>query len=332
MNETPIETTETTEAPRDPIAAALAAMEAIDPQEGTPEAPEPAEDEGAPEDGDEGSEPSESPKGAEKGPEEAGEDELVSPRLAMLARREKQLREEQARRAAEIESREKELEERLKAIEQFEAAKRQAQSDPAALFEALGISEGYKDIAAQLWAKELGEDAPAELKEQQRYRTLEARMNEQARRYEEAIKQQEQRLEQMKWERQAREYENGVSDFLGKLPEKYVHLGALVQEDRGGALHEVLQVATQLLERDSSHVPTPEELADVMEEHLERQLSRFKGLYERRENRGAAAEKRPAKKTLKNQTSTTTRPKKPALSEEERVARARAVLDQALDS
>ena len=308
------------------VAAAMAAVET--PMEGevidapvVEEPPEPAE---APEDGEAPVADEAEEKPAEGAPEAAAdppEPELEAPLLAKIAKRERRQRDEHKARMAEIKEQEEALAERTKSLEAFEVAKARVQSDPVAFFESLGIKEGFANIASQLWHRELGDDAPAEFKQQQQYRTAEARILELERRHEKALEDQKAQMEQIQTQQRVREFDARNESYLKNLGDSMPHLAAEAAGDMHGAKEAMANVALMMFEQDSSHTPEPAEIATYIEEQLEKSMAKFGHLYAKKNGKPAAKDEEPIKPIT---TTTTTRKRAPALTDAERIARATA--------
>lgn len=325
--ETPAVTEAAATDTRSPVERALAAVTDIDARS----APEP-EPEAPQED---------PPKPEEKGPEKPLEEpalEAASPQLAAIARREKKQREAHEVRMTELKAKEAELTAAQERIEAFEAAKKRAMHDPVGFYKTLGVEKGYADIARELYAAELGDDAPKELKERSVTRRLEQQIDELRREREEEKRARTEEQRQSRERAAMSQYQGQLLDYSKAIPETLPHLRVLAKDDPQSVADTLFRLAVQVA-KDASPgdtPPTAAKLAEMYEASLRKEFARFGEIYVSKTPQDpklttpAVAEelKSASPRTLTNaSTATRTTPRPPALTEDERVARAVQVLE-----
>jgi len=204
-------------------------------------------------------------KGEEPAPApDSAELSAVSPQLALLARREKELRESRANLEAEINRR---------VTEQIEAyknsLKKKATDTPGQFYrEELGI-EKPEDIATDLWYESLGDEAPESF-----------RRKYEARKLQEKLQAMEQKLEDFKREQATREiqaqrqaYVSGLQAQLNSLPDSMPYLRVEYEADPVGTLDALCTAAANMM--GSGTIPTAKEVAEALEEQIQLIAERY---------------------------------------------------------
>lgn len=302
-----------------------------------PEAPAPAP-EGTPPEGVPISEPPPADAPPEPAPDidpaALTEEEAKSPQLQAIARREKRQRELHEARLAEVTKRETELGERAAKADKYEAIAKLAVENPVAFYKSLGIDK-FADVAAQLYYEELGDAAPAEIKDQRKYKTLESQIAElrKERDSERASLAAEQKAAEDR--RAVDSYRGQLGKFLGAVPEALPHVAAVAKAKPERVVDAMYRLAVGMMQADpDAGVPTADVLAKQLEASLKADAEVFRPIYagstQEKSPSSLGPQDKPAPRTLTNaQTQTSTHARSPAGSDQERIRRAAQALEAA---
>ena len=265
-------------------------------------------------------------------PDATPPEELPSQKLAILARKEKFLRDKEKQSKAALEAREAELkgrEEKLTAVEKMAAA---FDADPLEFLKSRGIPEkNWPDIAKRIWYATLGDQAPkdfqAEIKTTQKTKELEKALlearqaqEEMGKKWEEYQKQDETRRQKETEAQQIGAYQQTVAKSLSELPEDLPLLRRLVAKRPDEAVESMMSLAMQWAteNEEATELPSHLDMARWLEEGLKASTD-----WIREESEAAVPGKttRPAKtlSAAKAASPTTTRP--PAQTADERLRR-----------
>jgi hypothetical protein len=273
----------------------------------------------------------------EAAPEEAPEAE--SSKLASIARRERRSREQSKEREDKILAREKEFETRLsKASElesRLESLKGDFKYDPVRTLKELGIEEGYADVASALYDEELGEDAPAGNKQSREIRELRDKLQ----------KIEEDRVstaEKREAEKKTAEAQDFQRRYVGEMQsfmtasKELTYADAFYQNNPEDAVQAMYTMAYDAaLEDPSAELPSPQLLAEALNQNLETTLAPVIDAILAARNKTTEVETlgeeepiAPTEtKTLRNAQSRRTQKQAPAKTEEERMRRALQMLN-----
>lgn len=329
-------TQEDMNASNDRMSAAVAAMVAGD-EAAAPAETEATETETAPEEAVETEATPEAKPAAEKKAEAAPEGEkkeaaetpeLPSTALSRIARREKRQREQHEARLAEIDVKMKELESKASGVSSLDDLKALADSDPVALFAALGIKDKLADKAKSLYYEELGEDAPAEAKENRRIRQLEAEIRAVKRETTEWRNSQQQAAQQVANQQLVDKYVNTLELSLSEVPAEFKHVVALAKNNRQGAVQAMYQMAVSAAEANpQAEIASPAELIEALEENILGELAQLGYTNDSPKKTTETEQKKTSGKTLTNkQVKDQTKPKPAAMTDEERLRNAEKAL------
>ena len=277
----------------------------------------------------------------------------VSPQLAAIARRERELQRASTERETKLAAREKELEGKLAQVELVERAAAMAKADPVALFKALGIKDGFAEIGELLYFEAMGDKAPPELAERKRQRALDERMAAIEAREQQAAEREQRATQAAADERLIAGYKTQIRGVAvpkagetlkvelagadGKPEHRALpHVQALAEELPDQLVDALYEMAARKAEADpTAKPPTPAELAAELEENLKRELAPFRKLYPTpadkpsSANKPAAPDAKPAPTLSNEETDThTSRKSRRDLTPEERIERAARLLEQ----
>jgi hypothetical protein len=281
--------------------AAVAALKAAPTEQPAPATPAPAD----------------TPAPAEaKPPEPEKKPEPVSPKLAELAKRDRELREER-----------KKLDEQRAAVEAFEAAKKKAALDPAAGLQALGLSlEQVIDFAAN------GGKAPPGVQEKSAHDELRAEV--------EALKkarEEEAAKHQKALEEHARNQWRSKALETAKASEKFEYVSAVGDEAvtlAMNALEQHFQETGEPLPMEEALSRVEAQLGDLVDRLLTTKKSKSKlGFRQPAESAASESGQRTPPRTLTNSTAAMAPPPsgRPLTREERKAAAAAALRSGRID-
>lgn len=243
------------------------------------------------------------------------EEEPESVSLARIKRQEKRQREEYEKRKQELKAQEDQLSSVHQQLSQFKAAAQAAKSDPIALLRLLGYEspDQFQRLAQSAWVEAVGEDAPQEWREKVKGNTIESRLA----RIEADLVRREQAIEQREQQRSMQEavanYYRSIESSLSTISEDdYPHVSAFIEEDPAQTANAMLQLASDYAEQNPQSEPlTPQDLADMFEENLAREMKVYERIHGRKANKGKASNKaagqaKTPRKTLSNRNTQTT--------------------------
>lgn len=263
-------------------------------------------DEGSPDD--EGAEPSE-----ETDPE-------TLKRFEMIAKREKRAAEKLAKKEVEITEKLKELEEGNKELRAYQEARERAKYDPAAVLEALGLSEeDFEPAARALYARSKDAAENPKLKEAASRTMRERELYDRVEKAEKAL---ENLQTQIRDEKQTAENEQKVSKFMGDVEKSVDESSAplvhrLISNLPDKARNQLRQVAEYMVHRDEE-VPDPKDVVRELEKIRRNELSELGIEYpsKKKETKPEPATEKPMAKTLSSETGTT-KPRSEPLGDED---------------
>lgn len=258
--------------------------------------------------------------------------EETDPRFAALAKRERDLQ----TRHKEIKDAHSQLEEARRAVDVYEQARKNAEVDPVAFIKSLKLNTPLDAMAKALWYEVLGEEAPAEAKQDRRFTQMEAK-----------LRQQQSELENLRREREemAREQEiksrvaNIQSEFKSFVESNEVpEIKLRYSKQADVVLDDLLNVAAELGDAGDEEWMNPEKVAAALEQRYREERARYESLYgpfgatPKTEPVPGASKNEAAPRTLSNRIANQTAPASEP-SEEERFKMAEqrmlAMLNQA---
>jgi len=268
----------------------------------------------------------------DKPAEEAAPPPEVSKHLEAVHRAKKKADQEIAAAKAALEKQKAELEAALAKAKEFEAKKNLAVLDPVAFYEeVLGVKSGFRDISGQFLAREMGDQAPKELKEQKQQYSLQKQIEELRGQLERERQAREQAAQQAEAQRFITTYQASVADHLAKATDA-LFVKAAYSKRPAETLSSLMQVASNLarerMEAGDPTTPTPAEVAEAYNKTLEEEASIFAELFKPKQTESAPATKAetPAKTLSQSKTATSTTKRQAPMSEEERIERAKLAL------
>lgn len=319
--------------------------EVVDPKEEVLERALKAMDEASPEPEKEASEEVEE-EGQEEETEEGGEEEVkaddgeeidtpASKRLSFIARKEAAVREKEA---AIEEERQKALAEANKVKEENQGLVQQAQrivqnaqyavSDPVHFFREMFQIEGaaLEPIAKALYYSAVGQEAPADTKNQIGLTRLERQMQQVLQQNQQLQQQLQTKEQERAYYDQGRAYKARVEDFVSTLPDTFEHLQSYVGHQKDEVVTAFLEEAAAELDNGAETPPSPKEVAEKLEAQLAEDFekkygSRYVKATETKKN-GQKKVKKAAPVLSERELATPTKHKGPPKDDEERLQRA----------
>lgn len=215
---------------------------------------------------------------------EAPPEPKVARGFAELAKREGEDRRRFEARKAELQGIEQQLrggaeQMRAQMRAELETEMRQAfVSDPVGFAKTrIGLKQGFKDVGAQFYYEELGNDAPPEIREKRHVYGIQRSVEELRRDVENDRAKLVVREQQMEATRMVNEYRAGIVASLPKLPASAKYLGRLAAANPNQAADVMLSAANEYVRVNPGQVPTPQVLAQLVEKALQERLQPFLG-------------------------------------------------------
>jgi hypothetical protein len=258
----------------------------------------------------------------------AEEKEESDPRFAALAKRERDI----LSRQKELKDAHAALEESRKAADAFEQAKRNASVDPVAFVKSLKLDLPLDQIAKALWYEVLGDDAPAEAKQDKRFTSMEAKVRQLQSELEQHQRAKEERERQDVVREQAMAFQADLRKHVesAEVPEIKLRYG----KHADVVLNDLMVIASELGRDGDEEWMNPERVAAALEQRYAEERARYEQLYgppgPQAKNQPAvgATKNEAAPRTLSNRIANQTAPAA-ELSEDERFERAQKLLDEA---
>ncbi len=255
---------------------------------------------------------------AEAKTEEAKAEE-TDPRFAALAKRERDL----LTRHKEVKEAHSQLEAARKQVELYEQAKRNASVDPVAFIKSLALDLPLDQVAKALWYDVLGDDAPAEAKQDKRFTVMEAKLRQTEAKLEAEQKAREERDRAEATRTQIASFQTELRSYVEKSEVPEVKLRFTKQAD--AVLDDLLNVAAALGDAGDEEWMNPEKVTSALEQKYRDERARFESLYgpvpAKNQASVGATKNEAAPRTLSNRIANQTAPA-PEPSEEERFKRA----------
>jgi hypothetical protein len=265
--------------------------------------------------------------------------EAESSKLASLARRERRSREQSKEREDKIVAREKDLEERLQKAQELEerigSLKENFKYDPVRALRELGIEEGYSDVAGALYDEELGAEAPAANRQGREIRELQDKLKKFEEQQVTAEKKNKEDLQQEQTLAFQKKYVGDMESFMEADTTSLSYADAFYNNNPQEAIEAMYNIAyNSAVEDPSAILPTPQELAEALNQNLETTLApvidKILAARNKTTEVETLGEEEPiaatGTKTLRNAQSRRTQKQAPAKTEEERVRRALQML------
>lgn len=140
-----------------------------------------------------------------------------------------------------------------------------------------GLQQGFKDVGAQFYYEELGNDAPPEIREKRHVYGIQRSVEELRREVEADRTKLAGERQQMEATRMVNEYRAGIVASLPKLPASAKYLGRLAAANPNQAADVMLSAANEYVRVNPGQVPTPQVLAQLVEKALQERLQPFLG-------------------------------------------------------
>jgi len=269
-------------------------------------------------------------------PEGAPLDKETQDRLALIARREQERDQKIATRMAELAAKEKATQEKLAKAEEWDRLKARLAEDPAAVLDFLEVKDPKvrQALAEQLWWSTIGDDAPKEHKAAAESAKLRAKIADLERKQAEftqreaTLRQETQRQQAVAGVRQ-----NIVATLQG-LPEGSSPITRAYFKARPDqTVNQILDATVRVLEErvaadPGGDPPSYQEILDLFEQELEAEIAPIRELLTPKIAAEPAGEKKPATRTLSSARAATKTQERPAaLTDKERMERAKAKLE-----
>jgi hypothetical protein len=230
-----------------------------------------------PESEEKASAPEEQPKAEEPAPG------LVSPQFALLAKKEKALREREAGIAAEVK---RQVDEALAQLSQ------EVRQNPTEYFKKLGI-ERPVELAADIYYNELGDDAPSEFKAKQQ----QIQANKQLAEMKRLVSEFERKQAEAHATKERDVYISQLNGYLQASLEGQPYLAAEYADDPIGTLDAMMQAAANMI-GSSGKVPSAKEVSEALNTEIAKWVTRHAQPGEKTQKVQSTPTGKPATTTL----------------------------------
>jgi hypothetical protein len=211
----------------------------------------------------------------------------VSPQLALLAKKEKSLRE----REAAVETRVKEEVER-QVKEALESLRLEASQNPKEYLKKLGF-ERPVDVAADIYYDELGDDAPAEFKAKKQ----QIQANKQLAEMKRLVAEFEHKQAEAQSVKERDVYISQLNGYLQASLEGQPYLAAEYEDDPLGTLDAMMQAAANMI-GSSGKVPSAKDVAEALNAEISKLATRYSQMGEKAQKETRPPSGKPATTTL----------------------------------
>ena len=215
---------------------------------------------------------------------EAAPEPRVAKGFAELAKREGEDRKRYEARKLELQNYEQQLrgsaeQMRTQMRAELEAEMRQGFiADPVGFSKTrFGIKQGFKDIGAQYYYEELGNDAPPEIREKRHVYGIQRSVEELRREVDADRQKLAAERQQMDAQRMVDQYRAGIVASLPKLPASAKYLRSLAASNPNQAADVMMSAANEYVRLHPGEVPEAQALATLVEKALQERLQPFLG-------------------------------------------------------
>lgn len=230
----------------------------------------------------------------------------VSPQLALLARKEKALREREVALEASIT-------ERVKAA--LEGLRAKATANPSEYFRELGVEKPV-ELAADIYYNELGDDAPAEFKAKKQQIEAAKQLTEMKR----LMSEWEKKQQEASATKDRDVYVSQLNGYLQSSLQDTPYLALEFEADQVGTLDAMCQAAANMM-ASGGPIPSAKQVAEALNGEIEKLATRYKSIGNNTQKAPPAAASKPVTQTLTSkQTSGNATQVEPAFDKERVIA------------